>query len=226
MNILPWLYYKVYSNIVPNYLFLLKREIKDCRTVIDLGCGTSSPAKYIRSKKQYWVGVDGFGPYIEKCKELKIHNTYIKSDIFKLKLPPKSFECAIALDVIEHLEKKEGEQFLKQMEALASIKIIIFTPNGYVPQKTIDENILQKHKSGYSYFEMRKMGFRVFGVNGLQRLRGEQAAYNYSPRWLWFFISELTQFYTYFFPKKAYQILCVKTVGAKGARSKKTIQAQ
>ena len=218
MNILSWLYYKVYSNIVPNYLFLLKRKIKDCRTVIDLGCGTKSPAKYVRSKKQYWVGVDAFGPYIEKCKELKIHDTYIKSDILELKLPPKSFECAIALDVIEHLEKKEGGQLIEQMEALASKKIIVFTPNGYVPQKMIDKNILQEHKSGYSYFEMRKMGFRVFGVNGHQRLRGEQAAYNYSPRWLWFFISELTQLYTCFFPKKAFQILCVRSTAAKDPR--------
>jgi len=226
MNILPWLFFKVYSSLVPNYLYLLKREIKDCRTVIDLGCGTSSPAKYVRSKKQYWVGVDGFGPAIENSKKQRIHNEYIESDILKLKLPEKSFECAIALDVIEHLRKKEGWQLLIQMEALASKKIIVFTPNGFLPQKTIDENTLQEHKSGYSYFEMRKRGFRIYGVNGLRSLRGERAGYKHSPRWLWFFISELTQFYTCFFPKKAYQILCVKTVGAKGARSKKTKRAQ
>jgi SAM-dependent methyltransferase len=226
MNILSWLYYKVYSNIVPNYLFLLKREIKDCQTVIDLGCGTKSPAKYVRSKKQYWVGVDGFGPSIEKSKKQRIHDKYIESDILKLKLPAKSFECAIALDVIEHLGKKEGWQLLIQMEALASKKIIVFTPNGFLPQKTIDENTLQEHKSGYSYFEMRKRGFRIYGVNGLRSLREERAGYKHSPRWFWFFISELTQFYTCFFPKKAYQILCVKTVGAINVRTKKTKRPQ
>jgi ubiquinone/menaquinone biosynthesis C-methylase UbiE len=215
MDIMQWLFYKVYSRIVPNYYFLLRKEVKSCRTVIDLGCGNASPLKYIKSKNQYTVGVDRFEPYLKKSKERFIHDKYIKSDILKLDLPAKSFECAMALDVIEHFEKKEGWKLINAMERLAQKKIVLVTPNGFVPQEIIDSNLYQQHKSGYNYTEMKKMGFRVYGVNGHKALRKEEANYRYSPRWIWFIISEITQLYTCFFPKNAYQILCVKKAGSK-----------
>ena len=215
MSIRKWLFYKAYSRFIPNYYFLLRRETKNCRTVIDLGCGNTSPGKYVKSKNHYWVGVDRFEPYLTQSSYHKIHDKYIKSDILKLKMPAKSFECAMALDVIEHLEKKDGSKLINIMEALASKKIIIFTPNGFLPQKIKNGNIFQEHKSGYSCEEMKKMGFNVYGVNGYKGLRKEEAGFKYSPRWIWFFISELTQFLAYFFPKKAYQIFCVKSIEGK-----------
>ncbi len=62
-------------------------------------------------------------------------------------------DAVICIDVLEHLTKKEGLEFIKKMEKWAKKKIIIFT-NGYVPQD-VDKNPLQIHKSGWSYNEFK-----------------------------------------------------------------------
>jgi hypothetical protein len=79
---------------------------------------------------------------------------------------PKSFDCVLALDLIEHLEKEEGFQLISMMEKIATKRVIIFTPNGLLPQQEFGGNRLQIHKSGWSVEEMREKGFRVIGILG------------------------------------------------------------
>jgi len=57
--------------------YCLQKELKDCQTVLDLGCGPSSPLKNIKNIK-YSVGVELFKPYLEISKKQKIHNKYLQ----------------------------------------------------------------------------------------------------------------------------------------------------
>jgi len=79
--------------------------------VLDLGCGRSSPIRYC--PVSYSVGVELFEPYLEESKKMKIHNEYILADIRKVEFKPKSFDCVLALDGLEHLTKKEGLSLIK-----------------------------------------------------------------------------------------------------------------
>lgn len=177
---------------------------------MDLGCGYNSIIQYCNIP--FSVGVELFEPYLEESKKKGIHNEYIKEDIRKVELKPKSFDVVVLLDVLEHLTKEEGYELIRKMEKCARKKNIIFTPNGLVWQEGYDNNPLQEHKSGWGVEELEKLGFKVYGINGWKKLRGYKASIKYKPTRLWSIISDLTQKITYYFPKFAFQLFAVKKV--------------
>lgn len=199
-----------YKKLFPQFYDYLKKELEGCETVLDLGCGRSSPLRYC--PVTYSVGVELFEPYLEESKKMKIHNEYILADIKKVEFKPKSFDCVIALDVLEHLTKKEGAELIKKMENVAKKKIIIFTPNGFSRQDEYDEDKLQIHKSGWTVDEFKKRGYEVKGINGWKPLRKEKAEFRFRPRIVNLLLSDLTQKITYHLPRSAFQLLAVKTL--------------
>lgn len=205
---------KTFPNLA---LFTLSMELEnllsDCDSVLDLGCGDNSPIGFIQ-KKKYLVGVDGFKKSIHASKKLNIHDKYLHKNILEVKKDFKknSFDAVVALDVIEHLEKKDGYKLLKLMEHLASKKVVLLTPNGFVNQ-TGEGNGLQEHLSGWSVSDFKKLGYKIFGRYGLKGLRGEKAELKFRPKILWGFISEISNLlYTRKNPKKAYSLLAYKNV--------------
>ena len=159
---------KILGNIwIDYYIKILEEELSDCSSVLDLACGQNSPLRFVE-KKQHRVGVDIFEPYLEESKRLGIHDDYFVSDIMKLdkNLVDKKFDAVIGLDIIEHLSKKDGHNLVTLMSTLASKKIIIFTPNGFVEQEEYDGNPWQRHRSGWIVEEMQDLGFRIYGMGG------------------------------------------------------------
>ena len=201
----------LYTKLFPSWIEHLKRELSDCNTVLDLGCGYNSPIQHCNVP--FSVGVELFEPYLQERKKRRIHSQYIKADIRKIEFKSKSFDAVVALDVLEHLTMEEGLSLIKKMEKWARKKIIIFTPNGHVWQDDYDNNPLQEHKSGWSAKELEKLGFKVFGINGWKKLRGYKAAIKYKPTIIWGVISNLTQKVTYRHPKFAFQLFAVKQTG-------------
>lgn len=202
--------------------YKLKKEILDsCKTVLDLGCGQNSPIKSFSDRLEYSMGVDNFIPYIERSKNLRIHSDYLISNVFDAcqKIKDNFFDCVLALDLIEHLNKTDGLKLIKEMERMAKKKVIIFTPNGFLKQEIFDGNIRQVHLSGYSVKEMRNMGYKIFGMSGLKFLRKEKGNIKFWPAVIWRRIASLTQIIVYYFPELAFQILCIKDID-KGDKSK------
>jgi len=194
----------------PNLVDYLRNELSDCNTVLDLGCGYDSLIQYCHVP--FSVGVELFEPYIQESKKKAIHNKYIKEDITKVEFEPKSFDAILLVEVLEHLTKEEGYLLIKKMEKWAKKKIIITTPNDYLPQDECDNNPLQEHKSGWSVEELKRLGFSVFGMGGWKKLRGYKAVIKYKPTLFWKAISELTQKVTYWYPKFAFQLFAIKKV--------------
>jgi 2-polyprenyl-3-methyl-5-hydroxy-6-metoxy-1,4-benzoquinol methylase len=192
---------------------ILRKELKDCKSVLDLGCGPSSPLKYLKKEPRltlYSVGVDIFEPYILKnLEENKIHSEYINTDIFKIDFPANSFDCILLIDVIEHFEKTDFQNFLPKLEKIAN-KIIIITPNGFIEQKTYDNNQNQIHLSGWTQKEMKKLGFKCNGLSGLKFLRGQEWEPKIKPAFIGDIISNITQKITWNIPGLAYHLVCIK----------------
>lgn len=199
-----------YKKLFLQFSDYLKKELKGCESVLDLGCGRSSPLRHC--SVPYSVGVELFEPYLKESREMKIHNEYILADIRKVEFMPKSFDCVLALDVLEHLTKKEGIELIKKMENVAKKKIIIFTPNGFLRQDEHDEDKLQIHKSGWTVDEFKKRGYEVKGINGWKPLRKEKAEFRFRPKTISLLLSDLTQKITYHLPRSAFQLLAVKTL--------------
>jgi hypothetical protein len=127
------------------------------------------------------------------------------------------------IDVLEHLNKKEGKALLRRAEKWAKKKVIVSTPNGFISQRAIDDNEYQSHRSGWMVSEMRQLGYKAYGMAGLKWLRKENqseidfsggdifATISFRPKSFWLLVSELTQLFTYLAPKIAFEVFYVKT---------------
>lgn len=187
----------------------LLEELKDCRTVLDLGCGAYSPVR--ECSHLITVGVDIWDECLEETKRRGIHDNYIKADVRYLHFEPKSFDAVLLLELVEHLDKEDGERLIKSAELWARKKLIVSTPNGFLWEDAFDGNPYQVHKSGWTVEDFLRLGFEVRGRLGWNPLRGYGLGIRFRPDWFWIGISWLTQKVTRYFPELAAQLCCVKT---------------
>ena len=205
----PGILKKIYHGIFPTYIHVLRREIEGMRSLVEMGSGKTSPFRHVNFKGES-VGIDIDRESINESRKRNIHKKYILGDVLKVRIKENSYDCAVALDLIEHLSKKDGYKLIKKMLSISWKKVIIFTPNGFLPQGEIAGNPFQKHLSGWSVKEFKRHGFKVKGINGIKFLRGGEARIKYRPKLLWTIISEISQLFTYFIPSAAFQIIAIK----------------
>lgn len=198
------------------YHLMLRLSLRGCSSVLDVGCGASSPLVYAKANK-ITEGIDGFHASIAQSKKNKIHDSYRTGDIRRLGnlYAPKSYDAVIALDVVEHLTRKEGFQLISDMEAIARKKIVVMTPNGFYRQEDIDGNKLQVHQSGWSVKDFERLRFKVFGIRGLKWLRHEHATLRFKPWIFWGLISFVSEPLLTLFPQWSYQIFAIHDIDQK-----------
>lgn len=189
---------------------LLERELKGCSSVLDVGCGVNSPLGKIK-KTFYLEGVD----LVDKSKMQKFHDKYTKGNILNIKkfYKKESFDAVVLLGVIEHLKRSEGKILLSKLESIARKKVIVQTPNGFLTQDPAEDNIYQEHISGWSVKDFKERGYQVYGIRGLKFLRGEYALVKYKPWYFWLFLSHLTHWPLYYFPRFSFETMAVKNLG-------------
>jgi hypothetical protein len=85
------------------------------------------------------------------------------------------------------------------------------TPNGFMPQDEYENNPHQLHKSGWSVKEMKKRGYSVQGMYGLKGIRNKYNSQKPPFRFLWLFLSDISQPFVRKKPEKAFHIMCIKT---------------
>lgn len=155
---------------------LMIETFKDCNSMLDLGCGQSSTMQYIPNIK-FSTGVEVWKPYIDESKKYNIHTEYVNMDITKFNAPDGSYDGVMCIDVLEHINKIESIKLLKKMKRWANKKILIYVPNGFMPQEDPyeDGNKYQEHISSWHANDLRDLGFDVVGFAGLRCFRGEGA---------------------------------------------------
>jgi SAM-dependent methyltransferase len=188
--------------------------LSDCRSILDVGCGADARLIRLVPGIPRSVGVDAVIP--QETPSVARHSEYRQLDIRSLAnhFPPRSFDCVVALDVIEHLDRVDGLHLLESMETIAEKKVIVFTPNGFLPQPPAPDNPHQEHLSGWSTEDFERRGYEVIGMNGWKPLRGPYAEVRWRPAALWRRVSQLTQPLVDSHPRRAFQLLCLKVVAA------------
>ena len=201
------------SRVAVPYRWRLEAAIGDVSSILDVGCGEDSPLR-IFAHRTHRVGVDAYEPAIERSRAAGIHDEYHVADILKLDelFDQNSFDAVVAFDVLEHVEPSEGLALLDAMERIATKRVVILTPNGFVPQSARDGNPWQVHHSGWTAGQMRELGYTVTGVHGLRYLRSEEAAIRWKPERFWHLASDLTEPLAKRVPSLAYQIIAVKVI--------------
>lgn len=192
------------------YIRALRRVLADCSSCLDVGCGASSPVRFVQLG--YAVGLDAHPPTLEQARLHQTHDDYrgIPAQEIGRHFGEASFDCVVALDLIEHLAKDEGHALIAAMERIARKRIVLFTPNGYLPQHS-HEGDLQEHRSGWTAGELRRLGFRVVGMHGHRLLRGEEHRLRLHPRALGGALAVASHhLYTRAHPEAAAALLCIK----------------
>ena len=192
------------------YLAELSRALEGCRTVLDIGCGGASPLRHLGI--EHLVGVDAHAPTLEEAKRAGTHREFHLVDVRQVGayFQERRFDACVALDLIEHLIKADGISLIRDMEKLAVKRIVVFTPNGFLPQVS-PEGELQEHLSGWVPADMNDLGFRVIGMLGPKLLRGEYHEWRYLPRAVASPLAAISHYaYTRAHPTSAAAMLCVK----------------
>lgn len=213
LSFLRWLFHEEHYTIA--------RALRDCQTVLDLGCGANSPiAKYPNIK--YSVGVDIDKVSILSARKRKTHTKLINEDIDSVDFDDKSFDAVTLIGILEHLNKSEGHALLIKAEKWAKKKIIVSTPNGFYPQGSLNKNIFQKHLSGWTAKDLSAKGYQVHGITGAKFMYkkekhkySKEAKYSvnnlrFNPKELAFIINSFLQLFAYYLPNYAFTLFAVK----------------
>ena len=183
-------------------------------SVLDVGCGDQGALVRRIPDLPFTVGVDLVLPPDDA--DFPTHSEYQKLDVRTLSghFEQASFECVVALDLIEHLTREEGAALLVAMERIATKRVIVFTPNGFLRQEPTQANPLQEHISGWTVEDLTSRGYSVTGINGWRPLRGPYAEIRWWPRSFWLRISGATEDFCARNPRSAFQLFGVKDVRA------------
>lgn len=205
--------YDLYSSTLGSYAVELRKAIGACACVLDVGCGEKSPIHPFSDQLDA-TGVEGFEPSLNISKKLGIHKNYIRLELLDIgkKIAENSYDCVLCLDVIEHFEKEESKKFIKVLEKIARKRVVLSTPNGFVPQGAVGGNEFQVHRCGWEVEELESLGYSITGVHGHKAFRGELASYKIKPSILGKLISDATQPFVRNNPKKAFSLLAVKNI--------------
>ncbi len=195
----------------PEWTVFLARELHGCRSLLDLGCGPSSPVRLFHVPET--VGVEVFPPYLEDSRKKGIHSRYILADITTVSFPERSFDVVLCTEVIEHLPKDKGLALIASAARWAKNKVILTTPNGSVHQGAIGGIGSQAHVSSWTVKDLKRMGFRVAGISGLKYLRTDLGRVRYRPYVFWNLVSNVSQKITRWAPRLAFQLFAVKETG-------------
>ena len=141
-------------------LRIIRYWIREVDVVLDIGCGIR-PQGFFKPKLH--LCSEPHGEYVEVLRQKSAEWTNIAvlqataQEVVKF-FPDKSLDSVFMLDVLEHLDKEDGERLIGQCERIARRQIIVFAPLGFVPQEFhpaekdgwgLHGAVWQTHRSGW-----------------------------------------------------------------------------
>ena len=200
------------ASLAPTRTVELARAIPEGASVLDVGCGSSSPLVQLRERMSRLVGVDAFPAALAAAESTGAYDLLVEGTVQELDrlFEAREFDVVAAIDLLEHLDPEDGGRLLAAMERIAGTRVLVLTPNGFVPQDALEGNPWQVHRSGWSAAQFRERGYDVHGVHGLRVLRAEEARIRFRPRRAWSLVSDLSAPVARAAPSLAYHVLAVK----------------
>jgi hypothetical protein len=148
---------------------LLPEDI-DERGVLDVASGLGSWGYQIRTRARgapRITGLDIWVPYIRRVCSLSIYDDMVCADARRLPFRDSSFHAILACEVLEHLRREEGADFLTELERVARRILIVTTPLGFTYQGDVNGNVHERHVSAWKKEDLEGMGYDVRVLNVL-----------------------------------------------------------
>ena len=115
-----------------------------------------------RVSKEKWQsrldGIEVCSGYITPLQEYLYDKIYI-GPAQEIACKLGNYDLIFLGDVIEHFEKNEGQQLLDILFEKANLGVLIITPVGEYEQNGIEGNPYEKHRSAWSYEDLRRFPY-------------------------------------------------------------------
>lgn len=129
------------------------------KTVLDVGCAVGNYVHFLQDLGYEAKGVDFVDEFLVKARKTG-KGGFIKAEATHLPFKDNSFDTALLIDILEHLEK--DELALKEAARVVRNRIIVFVPQGPV-------DIMTACGLTYHHFVDRSH-LRVYTVNQIKKL--------------------------------------------------------
>jgi len=196
-----------------DYRQWLARDLADCDTILELGCGRNSPLLQVGLGPKTHA-VDIWEPYVHLHQKQADYGKVWTADIMALQLGIKKYDAVVTTDVMEHLPREQvlAKDLFGAMERCARKRVIIFTPNGFIENDKTDGDPFQEHVSAWEPKDFIERGYTVHGATGLRFIFGKASLPRWHPFSTWSIIAMLSQPYIYNHPRWAWHSYAVKEV--------------
>jgi SAM-dependent methyltransferase len=167
------------------------------QSFLDVGAGHGKWGYLL--KKCRWMdhprvtAVDIFEPHVLALKREGIYDQVHQASALHLPFADKSFDSAIACEIIEHLPAGDGPQLIAELQRVCRMSFVITTPNFSCLRgggETLDGfNEHEAHLHNYDYRSFSQLGFTQIIGTGVLKIRPYRAAIAlssigyYWPRW-------------------------------------------
>lgn len=103
-------------------------------------------------------GIEGFGNYVTPVHDYA-YNDMMVGDALKIlpTLADNSYEMVIAIDILEHFDKADGNFFIEQIKRIARKSVLVSTPKIFCEQE-IEANPYENHRSLWEEDELKGFG--------------------------------------------------------------------
>ncbi len=104
-------------------------------------------------------GIEGFVNYKNPIHDF-VYGKVIFSEVLDTlsRMPDRSFEVILAIDILEHFPKERGTQLLTELKRVAARAALVSTPKRFVAQHC-EQNALEEHRSVWNESELTQAGF-------------------------------------------------------------------
>jgi len=142
------------------YGFLLRTNLEHINLFSVSG---SSASQRPRSEwKRRIDGIEGFATYLTPVHEYSYNKIFIADALQALsKIGDGSYELVLAVDILEHFEKSQGELFVSECLRVCSQACLMSTPKDFIHQ-VVEANPLEDHRSHWTSEELLSLGFNRF----------------------------------------------------------------
>ena len=93
----------------------------------------------LRDRSQWQIvidGIEGFAAYLTPVHDYVYNQIMIGEALTVLRhLPDQAYELVIAIDILEHFEKEQGQLFLAELQRVTSKTVLISTPKDFIEQE-------------------------------------------------------------------------------------------
>lgn len=147
--------------------------------ILDVGCGFGKwghlcltnyweTHNYVPGIRPEISGCDGYAPNVELAQASGAYKECRLVNFPPLPYESESFDTVLVIEVVEHLKAEQAAQLIAEAKRIARKRVIVSTPNfpdfraGH--QTITGMNNLDSHLSYWSRLQLKKLGFRLYGV--------------------------------------------------------------